>query len=303
MPTEPRHSSSLAGFPYHAIDTYLPKPGPSGRTRGDLRTPRGSQTGQRAGQAGRHRAWLRRAWCWEIIFWPTRKIPIWRRSISAGKIPAWLFSIFQPANFMPPRAAMLTSTNSFPTWRRRKSSTSADTKTASPMRSAAGTIPIGSMSGSFGVGQPGQGSASSSALSRSRALVSNSSAAAFRRQGPFSTTSNLPNIRIRPIFRPFRVSTRRITFGSINSRSATWRTTTLRTVRARSARSQTWSIAPSRRWAGVCSSGGSPCRSRRLIASTNVWMSCSGFTTSPIWPKASPSRFRRSATWSASLRA
>lgn len=61
--------------------------------------------------------------------------------------------------------------------------------------------------------------------------------------GPFSTTSNLPNIRIRPIFRPFRVSTRRITFGSINSRSATW-SSSLRTVRARSARSQTWSIAP-----------------------------------------------------------
>ena|GEM_PF-6490477 len=252
--------------------------------------------------SGASSSWLRRAWCWEIIFWPTRKIPIWRRSISAGKIPAWLFSIFQPANFMPPRAAMLTSTNSFPTWRRRKSSTSADTKTASPMRSAVGTIPIGSMSGSFRSRSTGTSSASSSALSRSRALVSNSSAAAFRRQGPFSTTSNLPNIRIRPIFRPFRVSTRRITFGSINSRSATW-SSSLRTVRARSARSQTWSIAPSRRWAGVCSSGGSPCRSRRLIASTNVWMSCSGFTTSPIWPKASPSRFRRSATWSASLRA
>ncbi len=203
---------------------------------------------------------------------------------------------------MPPRAAMLTSTNSFPTWRRRKSSTSADTKTASPMRSAVGTIPIGSMSGSFRSRSTGTSSASSSALSRSRALVSNSSAAAFRPPGPFSTTSNSPNIRIRPIFRPFRVSTRRITFGSINSRSATW-SSSLRTVRARSARSQTWSIAPSRRWAGVCSSGGSPCRSRRLIASTNVWMSCSGFTTSPIWPKASPSRFRRSATWSASLRA
>lgn len=178
----------LAGFPImRSTPTY-----PSWSERANAwRSANSSRIPNRSKgwSSGASSSWLRRAWCWEIIFWPTRKIPIWRRSISAGKIPAWLFSIFQPANFMPPRAAMLTSTNSFPTWRRRKSSTSADTKTASPMRSAVGTIPIGSMSGSFRSRSTGTSSASSSALSRSRALVSNSSAAAFRRQGPFSTTS------------------------------------------------------------------------------------------------------------------
>ena len=83
----------LAGFPYHAIDTYLPKLVRAGERVAMLRTARGPQTGKGL-SSGASSSWLRRAWCWEIIFWPTRKIPIWRRSISAGKIPAWLSRYF-----------------------------------------------------------------------------------------------------------------------------------------------------------------------------------------------------------------
>ena len=186
----------LAGFPYHAIDTYLPKLVRAGRARGDLRTARGPQTGRKGSSSGASSSWLRRAWCWETIFWPTRKTPIWRRSTSAGKNTGVAFLDISTGEFYAAEGSdayidKLIS-NLAPKeiiYQRGYEDRFSD---AFGSRS---TIPIGSTSGSFRSRSTATSSASSSALSRSRASASNSSAAAFRRPGPFSTTSNSPNIK------------------------------------------------------------------------------------------------------------
>ena len=64
-------------------------------------------------------------------------------------------------------------------------------------------------------------SASSSGPNPSRASVWTTSPAAFRPPGPFSTTSNSPSTAKRAISPPLRVSTRTTTCGSTSSRSAT----------------------------------------------------------------------------------
>lgn len=72
----------------------------------------------------------------------------------------------------------------------------------------------------------------------SRASAWTTSPAAFRPPGPFSTTSNSPSTAKRATSPPSRVSTRTITCGSTSSRSATW-SFFRRTARARSAVSPT----------------------------------------------------------------
>ena len=73
-----------------------------------------------------------------------------------------------------------------------------------------------------------------------------------------------------PISVRFRVSTRTTTCGSTNSRSAT-SSCSRRTGGARSAASPMSSIARSPPWAAACSNVGSPCPSRIPCRSTNGW--------------------------------
>ncbi len=152
----------LAGFPYHAIDTYLPKLVRAGERVAiceQLEDPKQVKGLVKRGVI-------------ELVtpgvvlgdnILANKENTFSRRSTSAGRRPVWRFSIFRRASFTSPRAATTTSTSSFRTSHPRRSSTSAVTKTASPPLSGRSITPTGSTNGSFRSRSTVKNSASSSA--------------------------------------------------------------------------------------------------------------------------------------------
>ncbi len=108
---------------------------------------------------------------------------------------------------------------------------------------------------------------------------------------PSSTTSNSPSTARRATSAPSRASTRTTTCGSTSSRSATSNSSP-RTVPARKGASPRRSTARSPRWAVVCSSGGSPCRSAIRNGSTSASTRSSSSRARASSPKSSASRWR-----------
>ena len=276
-PTDRRPIVELAGFPYHAIDTYLPKLVRAGERVAICEQLEDPKQVRGTGQARRHRAGYAGRGAGRQYSGQQGKrlsgVGLFRPADHGRGVPRH----FDGRVLRGRGLRQLTSTNSSPTSRPRRSSTSAATKTVFPTLSGRNTIPTGSTSGSSRRRSTAKSSASSSALTSLKGFGIDQFTSGISAAGAILYYLEFTEHRdIRPISRPFRVSTRRITFGSINSRSATW-SSSRRTVRARSAA-----------FADVIDRTLTPMGGRLLkrwialpikdivIASTNVWMSCSG---------------------------
>ena len=236
----------LAGFPYHAIDVYLPKLVRAGKRVAICEQLEDPKTVKGLVKRG-------------VIELVTPGVVL-GDNILPNKENSFLASVFfgdkaTGVAFLDISTGEFYMAQGDDHYVDKLMSSLAAATSASTRLSGTDTIPTVSTTGSSRRISTTTNCANSSAPSRSRVSVSSRSRRASPPPEPYSIILSLPSIRRYRTYRPSRASTRTNTYGSTSSRYAIWSSSRRTAPSTNTALPTSWT-ARVHPWAAVCSKGG-----------------------------------------------